>query len=128
MSSDIERLLREAGDLLSHPDAESTRAARSRAARIPRRRIALTGRRRAALGLVASLAVAAALGVGVGLLIAPNGTASQGARGIGFMPASGWRVLQSGADATPLRPALAVASNVPLAPADEARGIRDSSG
>jgi hypothetical protein len=37
-------------------------------------------------------------------------------------------VLQSGGDATPLRPALAIASNVRLDPEDDARGIRTSSG
>jgi hypothetical protein len=129
MSSELERLLREAGERLPGPAAETTRRVRERALGPWRvRRPLLRRRTRAVLALVGALALTAGLGTGLGLLIAPSGTASGGAGGLGFIPASGWRVLQSGADATPTRPALAVASNVPLAPADDARGIRDSSG
>lgn len=78
--------------------------------------------------LVLAVVVAIGLGVGLGALIAPSGTAASGPLGTGFLPESGWTVLQSGADATPERQALAVASNVQLHPEDDARGIRNSSG
>jgi hypothetical protein len=96
----------------------------------PRRRPARTSRSgRRVIGTVAvgALVVGSALGFGLGTL-APSGTAASGAAGVGFVPSSGWRVLQSGGDATPLRPALAIASNVRLDPEDDARGIRTSSG
>ena len=60
--------------------------------------------------------------------MAPSGTAAPGPIGTGFLPGPGWTVLQAGADATPERQALAVASNAPLHPEDSARGIRASSG
>ncbi|MEX0807612.1 MAG: hypothetical protein WD044_02685, partial [Dongiaceae bacterium] len=78
--------------------------------------------------LVLALVVATGLGVGLGALIAPSGTAASGPVGTGFLPGPGWTVLQTGADATPERQALAVATNVPLHPEDSARGIRNSSG
>ena len=81
-------------------------------------------------GIVATgaLVVGSALGFGLGSSLTPSGNAASGAAGLGFVPSSGWRVLQSGGDATPLRPALAIASNVRLDPEDDARGIRTSSG
>ena len=81
-------------------------------------------------GLVATgaLVVGSALGFGLGSSLTPSGNAASGASGLGFVPSSGWRVLQSGGDATPLRPALAIASNVRLDPEDDARGIGTSSG
>jgi hypothetical protein len=73
-----------------------------------------------------ALVVGSALGFGLGTLT-PSGNAASAA-GVGFVPSSGWRVLQSGGDATPLRPALAIASNMRLDPEDDARGIRTASG
>jgi hypothetical protein len=78
--------------------------------------------------LVVALVVAIGLGAGLGALIAPSGTAASGPIGTGFLPGPGWTVLQTGADATPQRQALAVATNVPLHPEDSARGIHNSSG
>jgi hypothetical protein len=78
--------------------------------------------------LAVALVVAIGLGVGLGSLIAPSGTAAPGPIGTGFLPGPGWTVLQTGEDATPERQALAVASNVTLHPEDDARGIRGSSG
>jgi hypothetical protein len=116
MSSEFERLLREARGSLPEPEADVTDAARRRAVsalkrRRPRARIA---------GLVVSALVIAALGVGAGTLIAPSGTASQGPAGLGFLPEEGWYVIQAGTDATPERPGIAIASNIPLSPEDGA--------
>jgi hypothetical protein len=129
MSSELERLLKKAAERLPGPDGSVTRRARERAlgAR-PRPRSWLKRRTRTVLALATMLAVTAGLGIGLGLLIAPSGTAAGNARGLGFIADSGWRVLQSGADAARDRPALAIASNVRLAARDDARGIRLSSG
>ncbi len=78
--------------------------------------------------LVFALVVAIGLGAGLGALLAPSSTAAPGPVGTGFLPEPGWTVLQTGADATLERQALAVATNVPLHPEDSARGIRNSSG
>jgi hypothetical protein len=129
MSSELERLLKKAAGRLPGPDADATRRARERAVgEVRRRRSWLSRRPRATLALATALAVTAGLGVGLGLLIAPSGSAAGGPPGLGFVPDSGWRVLQAGADATPARPALAIASNVRLSPEDDVRGVRNSSG
>lgn len=125
MSSELEQRLREARETLPDPSASTTERARARA-------LAAVNRRRprgSAVVLVGiALVVAVALGAGLGTLLAPSGTAASGPLGTGFLPEPGWTVLQSGADATPERQALALASNVPLHPEDSARGIRASSG
>lgn len=125
MSSEFERRLRDAREVLPDPDAAATERARERALAAVRRR--RPGGRAAAVVAIA-LVVAVALGTGLGTLLAPSGTAASGPLGTGFLPEPGWTVLQSGADATPERQALALASNVPLHPEDSARGIRASSG
>jgi hypothetical protein len=86
-----------------------------------------SARRWTGIVAAAALVVGSALGFGLGSSLTPSGNAA-GPTGVGFVPSSGWRVLQSGGDATPLRPALAIASNVRLDPEDDARGIRTSSG
>jgi hypothetical protein len=98
-----------------------------------RRRPTGHGRGRSGLhvtGAVAAgaLVVGSALGFGLGASVAESGNAASGPRGLGFLPASGWTVLQTGEDATRLRPVLAIASNVPFHPDDAARGIGRSSG
>jgi hypothetical protein len=117
VSSELERILREAREGLPGPGDDSTRRARFAALgaiRPPRRRVRL-----AALVGVA-LAVAVGLGIALGSLVAPSGTASQGPSGLGFLPEEGWYVLQAGADATPERPAIAIASNIAISPEDGA--------
>jgi hypothetical protein len=80
-----------------------------------------------AVGL--ALVVGSGLGFGLGTSFLPSGTAAQGPLGLGFLPASGWNVLQSGARATRDRPAFATAANVPLDPEDVvAGGLPDPSG
>jgi len=97
---------------------------------VARRRPASPRSARRWTGIVAigALVVGSAVGFGLGSSLTPSGKAARGAAGLGFVPSSGWRVLQSGGDATPLRPALAIASNVRLDPEDDARGISTSSG
>jgi hypothetical protein len=125
VSPDFERLLREARDGLPGPENGVTEAARMNAlAAIRQRRRPRI--RRVAL-LAAALVVAAVLGVGVGTLIAPSGTAARGPVGLGFLPEPGWFALQSSARATATTPATAMASNVPFDPDDDVQGSAESS-
>lgn len=115
MSSEFEHELREARGTLPEPGADVTGDARSRALRAVRKRhprarfTALAG---------TALALAVALGLGVGSFVVPSTTASQGPPGLGFLPEDDWYVLQAGSFATPERPAVAIASNIPLSPED----------
>jgi ferric-dicitrate binding protein FerR (iron transport regulator) len=87
VSSELERLLREARDALPAPDESSTQRARSRALASLRRR-----RRRArALVLAAAMLVSAvALGITAGSLNAPGVTAAREPAMLGFVPEPGW--------------------------------------
>jgi hypothetical protein len=124
VSSEFERLLREARAGLPEPEGDVTERARMRA-------LATIGRRRPRVRLVVlvavALAVALGLGAGLGALIAPTGTAARGPVGLGFLTESGWYVLQSGARASTSSPAVAIASNVPFAPDDDVGGAAESS-
>jgi hypothetical protein len=121
MSPDLERRLREAGDALADPDAQATKRAREAALgtvssrRFPGRTRVLT------IGGTALAAVAAGVAIG-SFAFAGSGTAGE-PRGLGFLPAEGWTVLQSGTPATPDRPGVALAANVPLKPSDAADGF-----
>jgi hypothetical protein len=124
VSSDFERLLREAREGLPGPDDVVTQRARRRALlAVPHRR----PRARSVALLAAALVLAAAVGVGVGTLIAPTGTAARGPVGLGFLPEPGWYALQSSARATATTPATAIASNVPFHPDDDVQGSAESS-
>ena len=123
MSSELERLLREAGRSLPEPDAAVTRRARERALGALRPRRSL---RRPLVAVLAAALVGA--GVGIGALIAPSGTAAPGPVGFGFLPQPGWFVLQSGESPSEGWPALAMASNVPFASEDLVRGSAAASG
>jgi len=124
MSSDLERRVRELGDRLRDPSAEATRLAEQRAL-MAARRGRLRGRLDVRWGLV--VAVALLLGSGLGFALAASHTSSGNAAsapvGLGFLPETGWDVRQSGAEATPERPAVAIASNVPLSPGDDADAL-----
>lgn len=120
MSSELERLLREARGTLRGPTAAATRRARALAL------AAAVGKRRhrarsAAVG--AALLLATGIGVGLGALLAPSGSAAPDARGVGFLPEQGWSVLANGGDGTPARPATAIAANVALRPDDDPDGL-----
>jgi hypothetical protein len=117
MSSELERLLREAGQRLPQPDAGVTRRARELGVRAVRRRRLL---RPAAVVLAAALV---GLGVGIGALVVPSGTAAPSLTGLGLLPAHGWSVLQNGGDGTSVRPAVAIAANVELSPDDDPDGL-----
>lgn len=118
MSSDFERLLREARKALPEPSEAVTRRARERTLAAVRRRRSL---RRPAVALFAAALVG--LGVGIGALIAPSGSAAPAPLGLGFLPERGWSVLQNGGDGTPVQPAAAIAANVELSPGDDADGL-----
>ncbi|MGH3134133.1 MAG: hypothetical protein ACRDNY_10425 [Gaiellaceae bacterium] len=125
MSSELERLLREARESLPGPGDAVTKRARARALAAIRRR----GPRVRVAALVGiAFAIALVLGAGIGTLIAPSGTAARGPVGLGFLPEPGWYVLQSGARATLTQPATAVAANVAFDPDDDVRGLAESSG
>jgi hypothetical protein len=122
MSPDLERRLREAGAALAGPDAPATKRARETALGAVASAGRPGGRRALAIGGTA-LAAAVAIGVAIGsFAFAGQGTAGE-PRGLGFLPAEGWMVLQSGTPATPDRPGVALAANVPLRPSDAADGF-----
>jgi hypothetical protein len=124
VSSELERLLREARDGLPGPGDAVTEGARTRALAAVRRR---RPRARIAALVGVAIAIALVLGVGLGALIAPSGTAARGPVGLGFLTESGWYVLQSGARASTSSPAVAIASNVPFDPDDDVGGAAESS-
>ena len=76
----------------------------------------------AKLGVAAALVLASAAGFGLGSWLAPSVTAGEERSGLGFLPAQGWTVIQSGS-LGPTGEARAVAANVPLDAADDLRGL-----
>ncbi|HYI73968.1 MAG TPA: hypothetical protein VEW90_01755 [Gaiellaceae bacterium] len=125
MSSDFERLLRDAREALPLPDEESTQRARYRAVASLR-----TKRRRARVLVLAgaTLVGAVALGVTAGSLNAPNVTAAREPAELGFVPEPGWFALQSPPPAIQGQQIVAVAANVPFAPDDVKDGLVEPSG
>jgi hypothetical protein len=121
MSSELERRIRELGQLLRDPSDEATRRAGRRAVAA-----APAGRPRGRLRLHWSLAVAIALLLGSGLGFAlgssntSSGSAASAPVGLGFLPEQGWSVLQTAKRATLAQEAIAIAANVPLSPDDAA--------
>jgi hypothetical protein len=115
MSRDLERRLREARAALPMPSARATNVAREAVigSTLRRRR----GRLQATAAVVVLIA-ATALGIVAGLLVAPSGGASSPAAvtGLGFLPAKGWSVVQSGPGAA--EHSIAVATNVPVSSLD----------
>jgi hypothetical protein len=115
MSPDLERRLQEARSALPSPSARATNEARDAVigSLLRRRR----GRLRATAAVVV-LGLATAIGIGAGLLAAPSGGAYSPAAitGLGFLPAKGWTVVQSGPGAA--LESTAVAANVQLRPSD----------
>ncbi len=121
MSPDLERRLREAGEALAGPDAPATARAREAALATASAREHPGARRVLAIGGMALAAVAIGMAIG-SFAFAGSGTAGE-PRGVGFLPAEGWTVLQSGTPATPDRPGVALAANVPLHPQDTVDGF-----
>jgi hypothetical protein len=97
---------------------------------LPAQRVERGGPRLAWAIAIAGIAllVGSGLGFGLGSSVTPSGTAAGTGVGLGFLPAPGWDVLQTGAEATQERPVIAIAANGAFAPEDTARGIRNSSG
>jgi hypothetical protein len=121
MSPDLERRLRDAGSGLGAPDGEATKRAREAALTAVAGRLRRRGPRGLAFGVVALVAIAIGIAIG-SLTLAGRGEASK-TQGLGFLPADGWVVLQSGTPTTPDRPGIALAANVPLHPQDTADGF-----
>ena len=125
MSSELERLIREARESLPGPDEATTRRVRPRTLAAVRRH---RPRGRVVALVAATLVAAIGLGVGLGSLVAPSGTAAREPSGLGFVPEPGWFSLQSPPAAVPGQPAVAVAANVPFASDDVVDGLVDPSG
>jgi hypothetical protein len=113
MSPELEGRIRDAWHALPLPSATATR--RAREATVRRRRL----RRVLPFALVVALAAAVGLATGRSLAPASGGPLGLGAAGIGFLPAEGWTVLQTGNEATAQQPSRALAANVPIHPDDE---------
>jgi hypothetical protein len=125
MSSDLERMLREARESLPFPDEEATSDARGRLLGRLRR----SKRRTRTFVLIGATVVAAAvLGITAGSLNAPTGTAALEPAVLGFVPEPGWFALQSPPPAVPGQQTVAVAANVPFARDDTVHGLVEPSG
>ena len=125
MSSDLERMLRDAREALPEPGEDATQRGRGRSVASVRRR----RRRTRVLVLVGAMLVAAvALGVTAGSLNAPTGTAAREPAVIGFVPEQGWFALQSPPPAVPGQQTAAVAANVSFAADDVVHGLVEPSG
>ena len=118
MSGDLERLLRGAAEALPEPDSSVTRRARARVVAAASHR-----RRRVPLALAAALVAGCALGVVLGTSVVSSGRAASSPLGFGFLPETGWNVLQSGGTPSAAQPVRAIAANVRLSPDDEGAGL-----
>jgi hypothetical protein len=118
MSTEFEGRLRRAGQSLPGPAPDVTRRARELALGAATRRRRL--KRPLALALTT---VAVALAALAGSLIVPGSGTADEPFGLGFLAAPGWNVIEDGGDGTPVRPAVAIAANVPLSPKDDAQGL-----
>jgi hypothetical protein len=121
MSPDLERRVRELGDMLRDPSEEATRRAGWRAV------AAAGGRRRWrriplrwSLGVGVALLIGSGFGFALGTSSTSSGNAASSPVGLGFLPESGWSVLQTAKKATLAQEAIAIAANVPLSPDDAA--------
>ncbi len=125
MSRDLEQELQRLGDAGETPSEQELRrmareaASESRSlgpARGPRRRWA------GVAAVAAALLAASALGVALGSSLTPAGSASMPARGLGFLPAPGWTIVQGETFDVPGATS-ATAANVPLHPADRPNAL-----
>ena len=127
MSSELERMLRDAREALPTPEESATEGARRRtlAAFRPHR---VRTRTRVLVLVGATLVTALLLGVTAGSLNAPSVTAAREPAVLGFVPEPGWFALQSPPAAVPGQQTAAVAANVPFAPDDVENGLVEPSG
>ena len=125
MSSDLDRMLRDAREALPAPGEDETLRARRRTLATIRRSRTRT---RVLVLVGATLVMAVVLGATAGSLNAPSGTAAREPAVIGFVPEPGWFALQSPPPVVAGQQIAAVAANVPFA-ADEVRhGLVEPSG
>jgi hypothetical protein len=125
VSSELERLLRDARQGIPLPEDKATERARRRSlARVRRGR----SKTRALVLMGATVVLAVALGVTAGSLQAPTGTAAREPAVIGFVPEHSWYALQSPPPAVPGQQTVAVAANVPFAADDVIHGLVEPSG
>jgi hypothetical protein len=117
-------LLKSLGRELAEPDEENVARARSLLEqRIASPRTGFSMRLRFGLvAVAAALLVGSGLGFGVGSRVTPSGSASGNVVGLGFIPAEGWNVTQSGALAE-TGVARAVAANVAVESGYDGRGL-----
>lgn len=127
MSSELERILREARDALPAPDEPATEGVRRRVLATVRPHRVRT-RTRALILVGATLVTALLLGVTAGSLNAPGVTAAREPAVLGFVPEPGWFALQSTPAAIPGQQTAAVAANVPFAADDVENGLVEPSG
>jgi hypothetical protein len=125
VSSELERLLREAREALPEPDEPATISARQHVLGTLRRGRART---RGLVVTAATLVAIVALGVTAGSLNAPTGAAAREPATLGFVPEPGWFALQSSPPAVQGQQTVAVAANVPFARDDTVHGLVESSG
>ena len=125
MSSELERLLRDAREALPGPDDEATVRARRRAVATPSKS---RPRARILVLVAATLVAAIVLGVSAGSLNAPTGAAAREPAALGFVPEPGWFALQSPPPVVPGQQTVAVAANVPFARDDTIHGLVEPSG
>jgi hypothetical protein len=125
VSSELERILREAREALPAPEDGATLRARRRTLATVRKS---RTRARVLVLVGATLAAAVALGVTAGSLNAPTGTAAREPAVLGFVPEPGWFALQSPPPAVPGQQTVAVAANVPFAADDVVHGLVEPSG
>lgn len=78
---------------------------------------------RLGVAVAAALLIGSGFGFALGTSNTSSSSAARGPVGLGFLPERGWDVRQSGVAATPERPAVAIASNLPLSPEDDADGL-----
>jgi hypothetical protein len=129
VSSELDRLLRDARGALPDPDQDATEDAR----RDILAAVGLGGggtrrRRRALILVVAMLVTSVLLGVTAGSLNAPSVTAAREPAVLGFVPEPGWFALQSPPATIPGQQTAAVAANVPFAADDVENGLVEPSG
>lgn len=124
MSSDLDRMLRDAREALPEPSEEETLRARTRTLATIRR-----GRTRTRIFVLAgaTLVAAVVLGATASSLNAPSGTAAREPAVAGFVPEPGWFALQSPPPAVLGQQMVAVAANIPFAPDDVVHGLVEPS-
>jgi hypothetical protein len=120
----VRTLLEGLGDSIEPPTEHELRAAARAATAEPRQPQAKPARPwrplrlRWALVGAATILLATGLGFGFGTWLTPTGSAGRDVLGLGFLPAEGWTVMQSGSAET----ARAAATNVPFASTDRPGG------